>query len=169
MKSKITIVYNKHLLLKTIYACLREDRIILVRIRYSLTCNYSLSLAKASLPFIPTSQPYVFDDSVIFSNGAFNKSSIVLTPFALPAITCRSAKTVLNKSTSKAAHIMYPVSFVTINKLVLGNSTRIAVNNLFSISIGSTDIIKHILLYVVQYNVCNIKGICHFLMVIKIL
>src|SRR5699024_11935247 len=44
-----------------------------------------------------TSQPYVFDDSVIFSNGAFNKSSIVLTPFALPAITCRSAKTVLNK------------------------------------------------------------------------
>src|SRR5699024_1809330 len=50
-----------------------------------------------------------------------------------------------NTSTSNAAHMIYPTSIDIINKLVLGNSTRTAVNITPSISNGLTVIIPSLL------------------------
>ena len=87
-------------------------------------------------PDIPTCIPNASASNVTDSSGAFNNCSIVFTPTALPAIIFRSANTLFNRPTSNAPHMIYPLSFDTVNKVVFGNRTVTAVNGFPSISIG---------------------------------
>src|SRR5690606_26604710 len=48
----------------------------------------------------------------------------------------RSANTLFNNPTSNAPHMMYPLSFETVNKVVFGNRTVTAVNGCPLIIIG---------------------------------